>query len=63
MTDREILIFIHQRLTNVHNESPFFDYMHKLREVIHGMPKDKQSSSGVVTMHSTEVLDEIRSQE
>ena len=63
MTDREILIFIHQRLVNVHNESPFVDYMHKLREVIYGMPKDKQSSSNVMTMHSTEVLDEIRSQE
>ena len=63
MTDREILIFIHQRLINVHKESPFFDYMHKLREVIHGMPKDKQSNNGTITMHSTEVLDEIRGRE
>ncbi len=60
MTDREILIFIHQRLTEVHDESPFVDYMHKLRGVIHGMSKDKQSTRDVVTMNSKEVLDEIR---
>ena len=59
MTDREILIFIHQRLIHVHGESKFVDYMHALRGVIHGMPKDKQSRGNVVTMNSSLVLDEI----
>jgi hypothetical protein len=59
MTDREILIWIHQRLVKVHGESKFLDYMHALRDVIYGMPKDKDSRGPVVTMHSTEVLDEI----
>jgi hypothetical protein len=59
MTDREILIFIHQRMVKVHGESKFVDYMHALRDVIYGMPKDKRSRGDVVTMHSSEVLDEI----
>ena len=60
MTDRDILIWIHQRLVKVHSESEFVDYMHALRDVIHGMPKDRQSRGDVVTMHSHDVLDEIR---
>lgn len=50
MTDREILIWIHQRLVKVHGESPLVDYMHRLRDVIHGMPKDRDSAGRVVTM-------------
>ena len=56
MTDREILIFIHQRMVKVHGESKFVDYMHALRDVIYGMPKDKRSRGDVVTMRSSEVL-------
>lgn len=63
MTDREILISIHQRLVLVHGESEFYGYMHNLRDVIYGMPKDKQSSGNIVTMHSNIVLDEIRKNE
>lgn len=59
MTDREILIFIHQRLVHVHKESKYVDYMHALRDVIYGMPPDKDSRGPVVTMHSNYVLDEI----
>jgi hypothetical protein len=59
MTDREILIYIHQRMVKVHGESPFVNYMHKLRDVIHGMPKDRKSSSNVTNMNSTDVLQEI----
>lgn len=60
MTDREILIWIHQRLTEVHGESPFVDHMHKLREVIHATPYSQQSNNGTVTMISNDILDEIR---
>jgi hypothetical protein len=59
MTDRELLIWIHQRLVKVHGESPLVDYMHRLRDVIHGMPKDRDSAGRVVTMHSHDVLKEI----
>ncbi len=59
MTDRECLIWIHQRLVKVHGESKFVDYMHRLREVIYAIPKDKDTRGGVITMKSTEVLDEI----
>ena len=59
MTDREILILIHQRLVKVHGESKYVGYMHALRDVIYGMPKDKRSCGETVTMHSNEVLDEI----
>ena len=60
MTDRQILIWIHQRLVKVHGESELVDYMHALRGVIHGMPEDKKGRSDIVTMHSSDVLDEIR---
>lgn len=60
MNDREILIWIHQRLVKVHGESEYADYMHALRDVIYGMPQDRDSQGGVVTMHSNEVLDVIK---
>ena len=59
LTDREILIWIHQRLVKVHGEEPLVDYMHCLRDVIHGMPKDRCSRGDTVTMHSHDVLQEI----
>lgn len=60
MTDREILIWIHERLVHVHGDSPYVDYMHALRDVIHGTSEDKVSRGPAVTMHSMDVLDEIR---
>lgn len=43
MTDRDILIWIHERLVHEHGESPYRDYMHRLRAVIKGLPRDKAS--------------------
>lgn len=34
MKDKEFLMWIHERLVNVHGENECFDYMHKLRAVI-----------------------------
>lgn len=34
MQDREFLMWIHQRLENVHGEDHLLDYMHKLRCII-----------------------------
>lgn len=58
-TDREFLIWLHQRLVKVHGERPFVGYMHRLRDIIHFTPPDRRSSTDVVTMHSMTVLDEI----
>lgn len=41
MTDREFLIWIHQRLALVHNENESFDYMSKFRCIIANTPHDK----------------------
>ena len=41
MTDRDFLIWLHERLTNTHGENPLVDYMHKLRAIIKETPKDK----------------------
>jgi len=57
MTERELLIWIHQRLVKVHGESPFFDYMHRLREVIARTSNAEMSSAASMT--SMDVLDEI----
>lgn len=43
MKDREFLIWIHERLTNVHHEDDLLYYMHKLRAIIHDIPKDQET--------------------
>lgn len=58
ITDREMLIWIHERLTQHHLEPDEFVYMHALRRIIHATPIDRIApGSG---MQSTEVLDEIQ---
>lgn len=42
-TDQEVLIWFHERLVHVHNESPLYDYMHRLRAIIRHTPKGKVS--------------------
>jgi hypothetical protein len=34
MKDRDFLIWLHNRLSNVHKEIETMDYMHKLRNII-----------------------------
>ena len=46
MTDREMLIWIHQRLVKVHGEDPLVDYMHRLRAIIEATPPDRRSIHG-----------------
>jgi hypothetical protein len=43
MTDREFLIWLHERLVKVHRERELVDYMHRLRGIIEGMPPDKET--------------------
>ena len=41
MNDRDFLIWLHARLTDVHGENPHMDYMHKLRAIIKATPADQ----------------------
>jgi len=41
MTDKDFLIWIHNRLEFVHGELHHADYMHKLRTIIDATPEDK----------------------
>lgn len=41
MNDKEFLIWLHYRLTEVHGEKPNFDYMWKLRSIINSMSDDQ----------------------
>lgn len=43
MNDRDFLIWLHARLTDVHGENPMFDYTHKLRAIIVATPADKET--------------------
>lgn len=45
MKDQQFLIWLHERLVNVHNEDSCNDYMHKLRAIIRDMPVAKQSEN------------------
>lgn len=58
MTDREFLIWIHQRLVS-HGDKPLIGFMHRLREIIHATPKDQHITGKVATMVSMDVLREI----
>lgn len=46
MTDRDFLIWIHERLEHVYKEDPLMDYMHRLRDIIYSIPKDQKSYIG-----------------
>jgi len=59
MTDREFLVWLHNRLEHVHGENPHVDYMYKLRSIIITMDPKKNSNQGVYGSLG-EVLDEVR---
>jgi len=56
MNDREFLIWIHERLEYVHKESPFKDYMHKLRAVITSIPKNQETPNDGRGLNGTDEL-------
>lgn len=45
MTDREHLLWLHDRLTCVHGESALKDYMHRFRAIITAIPADQTTPS------------------
>ena len=56
-TDREVLIWFHDRLVHVHKESELMDYMHRLRYIIKGTPKNRTTRKGCANG-----MDELRKQ-
>lgn len=55
MRDRDFLIWIHARLEREHGESPYVDYMHKLRAIIAATPAEQETPNAV----SANSLDEL----
>ena len=55
MTDRAFLIWIHARLEHVHGESPLYDYMHRLRDIILATPRDRETPIQMATNSLEEV--------
>ena len=45
MKDRDFLMWIHDRLTEVHGEDPILDYMHRLRAIIYSTPTYMESKN------------------
>lgn len=45
MSDKEFLLFIHDRLVKVYEEEPNLDFMWRLREIIYNTPE------GVTSKH------------
>jgi len=58
MTDREFLIWIHERLIS-NGDKDLYDFMHRLREFIAIIPKRQHKTGRVASMTSLYVLDEI----
>lgn len=56
-TDREILLWFHQRLVHQHKESHLMDYMHRLRWIIQAMPPRKTSRGNGVKACCNNVKD------
>lgn len=42
MNDSEFLTFIYERLKNVHNEDPDYDYMLKLQTIINKLKEENK---------------------
>lgn len=43
MSDRDFLIWLHNRLTSVYEEDELYDYMHRFRAIIKSIPKNQIS--------------------
>lgn len=54
MSDKEFLMWIHQRLNQVHGENKNVDYMWKLRAIIANTPEDKVTPNLMVNLTLTD---------
>jgi hypothetical protein len=60
-TDREILIWFHERLVHKHGESELYDYMHRLRSIIRATkPKVIHRGNGCNSLK--DLLSEMKAQ-
>lgn len=50
MNDKEFLMWIHQRLNQVHGENKNSDYMWKLRAIIANTPEDKVTPNLMISL-------------
>jgi hypothetical protein len=55
-TDREILIWLHERLEHVHGEHHLLDYMHRLRHIIAATPRYAMNSTAGGAMNDMPAL-------
>lgn len=55
-TDREVLLWFHQRLVNQYNESELYDYMRRLRAIIKTTKSNKISRETKTCNNSLEEL-------
>jgi hypothetical protein len=60
VTDREFLIWIHERLELVHCENPLLDYMHRLRAIIRSTPVNRCSKKYYTCNSLTEMLEDMK---
>ena len=55
LTDREFLIWIHERMVHVYKESELVDFLHRFRAIISSIPP-KQRTPGFLGKNSLEEL-------
>jgi hypothetical protein len=63
MKDKDFLIWIHNRLTDIHHESPALDYMRKLRAIIQATPDDQETPDIGAGNNIKELLEEMSKDE
>lgn len=61
MKDREFLIWIHNRLTEVHGEDSMFDYIHRFRVIIENTPKDRRSINTILSFDINDLIRQLES--
>jgi len=61
LSDREFLMWIHERLEHVHGDSGLLDYMHKLRAIIAATSAEQNSaSSGTNSLEQLKKMLEVK---
>lgn len=63
MSDREFLIWLHERLTLVHHERSTMDYMHKLRAIIAATPPNRATPNTGLANNLAELMEHLQGEE
>jgi len=59
MYDRDFLIWLHERMEHVHQESHLVDYMHKLRAIIKRTPPKQMTPNAMGKNNLEELKEEL----